>query len=520
MKSLFLLAVPLNFFFVLSAQAQLSDELKPFFNPVFKPFYFGVASGDPHPDKIVIWTKIIPESEGTQEVYWQLATDTFMQDVLWQGVSKTDVTSAYTVKIDIAGLEPGRYYYYRFQHEGTWSQVGRTKTAPAGEVGKVVFAVVSCSDFTLGHFNAYGDIARRNDLDLVIHLGDYIYEYGNSSSARGRIQRARIRRHIPDNELITMEDYRTRYGQYRLDPQLMEAHRLHPFIVVWDDHEFANDSYTGGAQNHQTSDGDWQARAHTARQVYFEWLPVRETPNRSIVRDFTFGNLAGLWMLDSRQENRTKPAAGQNDPSWQAESRHMIGDSQTQWLLDGIASSEAKWKVIGNQVIFSPLNDSKVFDRTPSRKMDRWDGYPAERNRIMDFFYSHKLDNIIVVTGDVHTSWAFELTKSTTPDVYDAKNGAGVVGAEFITPSISAFNFDEVVPGILSLEAKRRFLKKKNNPHLRFLDLNRHGYMTLTLTQDRARADWFFVKTLSEVSDKVKAKTHREILNGGRKVSN
>ncbi len=501
------------------SQSQPFHELAKEFNPASKPFYFGVASGDPHPDGVVIWTKLVPESHAPQQVNWEIALDTAMTQIVQSGLLMTDESSAYTVKIELKGLKPGTTYFYRFNHEGHWSAIGRTKTAPQGDVGQVTFAVASCSDYTMGYFNAYGHIAARTDLDAIIHLGDYIYEYGNYKSIRNRLIRAKIRKHIPDHELQSMTDYRTRYGQYRLDPQLMEAHRLHPFIVVWDDHEFANDSYTGGAQNHQDSEGDWQDRAQIARQVYFEWLPVRENPTRSIVRSFSFGNLADLWMLDSRQEDRTRQAKGKQDPSWQSEDRHIIGREQADWLLDGIASSKAQWKVIGNQVIFTPLNDSKVFDRTPERAMDRWDGYPAERKRLFDFFYQNEIDNIIVVTGDVHTAWAFELTEHPEDrSFYDPGTGAGVIGAEFVTPSISALNFDEVIPRFLAWEAKRRFRKKSNNPHLRFLNLIHHGYLSVTFTEEKAMADWFFVRNLKEENPDLKHKTTRYILNHGGNV--
>ena len=226
-----------------------------------------------------------------------------------------------------------------------------------------------------------------------------------------------------------------------------------------------------------------------------------------------------MWMLDGRLEGRSPHAKGPGDPALASPDRHMLGTEQTDWLLNGIQQSRARWKIIGNQVIFSPLNDSKVFDRRPSIAMDRWDGYPAERQRIFDFFYQNNLNNIIVITGDVHTSWAFELTSSPKdPAVYNRKTGKGVIGAEFVTPSVSSFNFDEVVPKIVSAEAKRRFKKKKNNPHLRYLDLNRHGYMTLTLTPEKALAEWFFVKRKDRPDERVKRKAGRFIENGGNRV--
>ena len=499
------------------SQQPYDAELGKTFDHTLKPFYFGVASGDPMPDGVVIWTKILPASEGEKMVAWQIATDTLMQQAVQSGTVKTDYSSAFTVKVDVKNLLPGTTYFYRFQHENTYSPIGRTKTAPSGDVPSLRLAVASCANFPSGYFNAYGHIARRNDIDAVVFLGDYIYEYGNWQGGRKRMMRSLVRVHIPDHELHTLQDYRTRYGQYRLDKQLMECHRLHPFIVVWDDHEIANNTNMSGAGR---SNGEgWEERKAIARQVYFEWLPIRDNLQHSIVRKFSFGNLAEMWMLDGRLEGRSPQASGLNDPALNSPDRHMLGEAQTNWLLNGMAASTARWKIMGNQVIFSPLNDSKVFSRRPEIGMDRWDGYPAERQRIFDFFYQNHLQNIIVITGDVHTSWAFELTGNPAdPAIYDPKTGKGVIGAEFTAPSISSFNFDEVAPKFITWEAKRRFYKKKNNPHLRYLNLNRHGYFTLTLTPQRAEAEWVFMKTLKKEDARYKRKGRRYIGYDGNQI--
>jgi alkaline phosphatase D len=271
-----------------------------------------------------------------------------------------------------------------------------------------------------------------------------------------------------------------------------------------------------GAERRSTN---WETQKATAKQAYFEWMPIRENPERSIIRSFSFGKLAELWMLDGRLEGRSVQAKGPNDPQLNDPNRHMLGSKQTDWLLNGMKNSEARWKVVGNQVVFSQLNDSKVFDRRPSVRMDRWDGYPAERQHIFDFIYKNDLKNIVVVTGDVHTSWAFELTGSPAdPNVYNRKTGKGVVGAEFVTPSVTSFNFDEIVPKIVGAEARRRFKKKKNNPHLRYVDLNHHGYLLLTLTPEKAQSDWYFVKRKDRVDDRVRLCASRHIMFDGVKV--
>ncbi len=502
-----------------STQNIFHPELSGLFDSNNAPFYFGVASGDPQEDGVVLWSKIIPENIEPQQISWEVATDTLMQNVVSSGSVMTDASSAFTVKVNIDGLEPGTTYFYRFKHKNAFSPTGRTKTSKTEDPDQLRFAVVSCADYQSGYFNAFGDIARRNDLDAVIHLGDYIYEYGSWRRGRKRMLKNQYRSHIPDKECTTLKDYRTRYGQYRLDPQLKEAHRLHPFIVIWDDHEIANNASIEGPGNNRQKAEEWEQRKAEARQAYFEWLPIRENPEKSIIRKFSFGNLAELWMLDGRLEGRSAQAKGINDPALQSPDRFMLGEAQTAWLLNGIKESRASWKIIGNQVIFSPLNDSKVFSRTPSIGMDRWDGYPVERQRIFDFFYENNLKDIVVITGDVHTSWAFELTSEpSNPGVYDKKTGKGVIGAEFTTPSVTSFNFDEIVPKFITWEAKRRFKKKKNNPHLRYLDLNRHGYLTLTLTKEYAQADWFYIKKRDRIDERVKKKATRYLELGGQSL--
>lgn len=499
----------------LQAQEWFYPELKQYAAPDLAPFDFGVASGDPLPDAVVIWTKLYLQSTQPELVKWEMATDTLMQFLVQTGEEFTYGTSALTVKVDVKNLEPGTTYFYRFQHKGKYSPIGRTRTASqSGERLRLV--VVSCADYQGGYFNAFGDIAKQKDLDAVLHLGDYIYEYGVWRGGRKRMMKRRYREHIPDKTCTELQDYRTRYGQYRLDAQLRECHRLHPFIVIWDDHEIANNAAVDGAERRSSN---WETQKATAKQAYFEWMPIRENPERSIIRSFSFGNLAELWMLDGRLEGRSMQAKGPNDPQLNDPNRHMLGSKQTDWLLNGMKNSEARWKVVGNQVVFSQLNDSKVFDRRPSVRMDRWDGYPAERQHIFDFIYKNDLKNIVVVTGDVHTSWAFELTGSPAdPNVYNRKTGKGVVGVEFVTPSVTSFNFDEIVPKIVGAEARRRFKKKKNNPHLRYVDLNHHGYLLLTLTPEKAQSDWYFVKRKDRVDDRVKLCASRHIVFDGVKV--
>lgn len=503
----------LLFSFSVFTQSLLHVELTPSYNDALQPFYFGVASGDPQPTGVVIWTKIVPASGTSHDVHWTIAEDADMKTIIQSGTIQTTSKSAFTVKHYIDQLSPGQTYYYQFQHQDKYSPIGRTKTAPEGGHDLLRLAVVSCADYQMGEYNAYGHIAQRNDIDAVIHLGDYIYEGGARKWGPKRTRKSMIRSHIPAHTCQSLKDYRSRYGQYKTDPQLQECHRLHPFITIWDDHEIANNVNAGNTSP------QWQERESAARQAYFEWLPIMDNKERSIIRQFSFGNLADIWMLDGRLEERTPQAKGKKDPSLYSKERYMLGPNQTDWLLEGIKTSSAKWKIMANQVIFSPMHDSKVFDRRPAIRMDRWDGYPVEQQRIFDFFYNNNLQNILVLTGDVHTAWAFELTgKPLDKNVYDRKTGKGVIGAEFVTPSISSFNLNELAPRFIAAEAKRRLKRKKHNPHLRYVDLVHHGYFTLTLTPEKAEAEWYFIKRKDIIDTSIRKRIIRGINFNGQHV--
>jgi alkaline phosphatase D len=493
MKFIFTLSVSL-FSLVCMGQKPYLDVLSKFYNPALKPFYHGVASGDPTPEAVVIWTKLTPETEAAASIHWQIASDSLFLTVLQQGNVTTSANENWTVSVDVHGLEPNHFYFYRFDYQGKMSMVGRTKTTPVGDVQQMKIAVVSCSNYEAGYFNAYAMLARHADVDLVLHLGDYIYEYQVGGYGNKKLPR----KHIPAKEIVALDDYRARYAQYRLDPDLQLIHARFPFINVWDDHEFANDAYVEGAQNHQEkAEGEWSERKNAARKAYFEWIPVRKSAGNKLYRQFSFGNLADLWMLDERMEARTKQSASAEDLDFNAENRHMIGDEQFTWLTNGMQQSKARWRILGNQVILSSLDNSKVFPKNP-KFMDMWDGYPAERNRLFRFFEGQNMKNIVVVTGDCHTSWVMDLTRAPQdPTQYDKKTGKGIVGIEFTTPSITSANYDEYVKPFLVKIAQRRFTKKGTNPHVRFMDLMHHGYLVLTLSQESVQGEWFFMKHIN-----------------------
>ncbi len=489
------------FIIFLSAQSLYVKEINALLNPALKPFYFGVASGDPGQTEVVIWTKVWNETSEPVNVKWEVAIDTLMQHIVATGQLITDTSSANTIKIQVKELMPNTTYFYRFTTGDVFSPTGRTKTAPV-EADELRFAVVSCNNYEHGYFNAYRLIANRNDISAVIHLGDYIYEYGANNSTK----HPSVRQHIPDHEILTLQDYRSRYAQYRLDKDLQEAHRLHPFISEWDDHEFANDAYIDGAKNHQPEEGDWKTREAIAKKVYFEWIPITDNATDNIIRKLSYGNLADVFMLDGRTEGRCKQVESPYDTMLTCVTRTMLGKKQCDWLTAGIDNSPAQWKVVANQVVFSEL-DAHQLSKKHAINPDAWDGYPEERKEILDSFYQHQVKNIIIMTGDIHLSWAFDLVQNPKDKSrYNAKTGKGVIGAEYVVPSVSSNGLGERFPRGLCNLIGSIIKHKSTNPHLRFQNLVDHGYVLLDLNKERAKATWFFCKTLKSRSPQYKAK--------------
>jgi len=485
----------------LLAQSLFVKEIEPLFDPALKPFYFGVASGDPHQTDVIIWTKVWNETSEPVKVKWEVSTDTSMQTVVATGEVTTELSAAYTVKLVAKNLQPNTTYFYRFASGGVYSAIGRTRTAPVN-AEELKFAVVSCNNYEHGYYNAYRLIANRNDISAVIHLGDYIYEYGANKSTK----HPSIRQHIPDHEILNLQDYRSRYAQYRLDKDLQEAHRLHPFITEWDDHEFANDAYKDGAKNHQPEEGDWAAREAIAKKVYFEWMPITDNSKNTVIRKMNYGNLAEVFMLDGRTEGRFKQGDSPSDTLINSLDRTMLGKEQSNWLTAGIEASSAQWKVVANQVVFSEL-DAHQLSKKRAINPDAWDGYPEERKEILDSFYRHQVKNIIIMTGDIHLSWAFDLVQSPKDkNRYNAKTGKGVIGAEFVVPSVSSHGLGERFPRGLCKLIGSILQHKATNPHLRFQNLVDHGYVLLDLNKERAKATWFFCKTLKEKTERYSSK--------------
>ncbi len=469
------------------------DGTSRYFRAEQAPFYHGVASGDPTSERVVIWTRVTPKHMGRVRVKWFVARDEAMEQVVRRGTVHTDSLRDFTVKVDVDGLEPDTRYFYRFEALGGQSPVGRTRTLPAGDAEKLKLAVVSCSNFEAGYFNAFACIADRADLHAVLHLGDYFYEYGPGTYGDTSLGRL----HLPPKEILTLQDYRTRYAQYRLDPDFQRAHQMHPFITIWDDHEIANNSFVEGAQNHQPeTEGDYQQRKADARKAYFEWLPVRENPDGKLYRMFSAGNLADLLMLDERLEGRSAPADSVADPRLHDPNRTMLGTEQLQWLMDNLRAGTATWKLIGNQVIFSHVDRSKLFPDRPIN-LDAWDGYPVEQGKIKDFIRENGIQNVVFLTGDTHCSWAFEVPSSV--EAYRADPAGAVVALEFGTPSISSSNYDESTPMDTVRLAQELYLQ--SNPHLKFVNLHDHGYLLITLSPTDLTAEWYYVDTVKQPSE-------------------
>ncbi len=442
--------------------------------PALEPFYHGVASGDPLADAVIIWTRITLNTTDPVNVNWRMATDTLFTNVVASGSATTDSSADWTVKVDVTGLTSDTWYYYDFEHNGTHSLIGRTRTAPVGGVDHLRFGVVSCQSYENGYYHAYRDMVNRNDMDCILHLGDYIYEYatgGLSAVLQDRLVE-------PEHEIISLSDYRTRYSHYKLDPDLRDAHQQYPFICVWDDHETANNSYSDGAENHtEGSEGFWVDRKAYGIQANMEWLPIRQPDPNNVereYRDFSFGDLADLNMLDTRLYDRDEQGSGNDDD------RSMLGYEQRHWLYNNMSASTAKWKLLGQQVMMAPLTAFGI----PVND-DQWDGYPAERDSLYSHITSDSIDNTVVLTGDIHTSWANDLPG----DNYDSNTGAGSVGVEFVVTSISTTS-SPINIGINLIQSV--------NPHIKFIDLSQKGYLILDLTHDKAQSDWYFVSNITE----------------------
>ena len=411
-------------------------------------FRHGVASGDPDVDRVVIWTRVTLENagEGSIELSWLMSADEGLESVIATGRTIAAPETDYTAQVDVDGLEPGTPYWYAFEATGERSPVGRTRTLPAGDVDHIRFAVVSCAKFNAGFFNGYARIAERDDLDFVLHLGDYIYEASQTPPA-SQTPGANIGRPFdPLHECKTLADYRLRYAQYRADPDTLAMHQAHPILAALDDHELADGAWRDGADEHKPErDGPWAERRADAFQARREWLPQRladpADPER-VFRTVRVGDLADLFLIDTRSR-RDQPVSR---PEMFEPSRSQLGQTQRDWLFDGIDSSTARWRILANSSVMSQtwapdmpdelrpgLRSLKLISEKGGPDHDQWDGYPAERSALLGHLAGR---DAIVISGDVHVGMAVEMRD-------DGQSTEEPIAAEFVTTSLTSQNLDD-----------------------------------------------------------------------------
>ncbi|MGW6913186.1 alkaline phosphatase D family protein [Kitasatospora sp. NPDC054939] len=472
-------------------------------------FLHGVASGDPLPDGILLWTRVTPTPEAVPgsgagpdtEVLWQLATDKGFADVVASGTVTATAATDHTVKADVRGLAPDTSYWYRFTAGATTSPVARTRTTPATDaaVDRLRFGVASCANWEAGWFSAYRHLAARGDLDALLFLGDYIYEYKTGEyCARGSV----VRPHAPAHEITTLADYRIRHGRYKTDEDLQTLHAQLPVIAVWDDHEFADDAWSGGAGNHTPgTEGDWAARMAAAKQAYFEWMPVRPSIAGTTFRRLRYGKLADLHLLDLRSFRSQQVKTGNGDVD--SADRTLTGRAQLDWLKAGLSASDTTWKLIGNEVMISPvaLFSLPGYLLRPLSKMlglpeeglavntDQWDGYTKDRREILGHLKSQGIRNTVFLTGDIHSAWAAEVPEEAA--TYPLSDS---LATEFVVTSVTSDNIDDILkvaPQTVSLAATAAL--RTANPHIKWIDLDSHGYGVLDITPARTQMDYYVI---------------------------
>ncbi|MFC4252798.1 alkaline phosphatase D family protein [Sinimarinibacterium flocculans] len=474
-------------------------------------FLHGVASGDPLADAVILWTRVTPDNATAEsaDCHWSLYTDAALRDRVAEGAMPALAAHDWCVKLDVGGLAPDRHYWYRFRSGAHVSPVGRTRTAPQGEIDALRLAFVTCGDYSRGFFHAYRRVAEREDLAVVVHLGDYLYESGRND----------VRAHDPPHELLSLDDYRRRYAQYRSDADLQSLHAAHPMIWIWDDHEIVNDAWKDGADNHDPqTEGDYLLRRATAAQVAHEWLPIRspsaDEPTR-IYRRFAFGDLVELIAIDARHVGRDAPVPANSlfgaelpvhrhsgaitDPA-----RQILGVEQEAWLLDALATTPARWRLIANQVIFSPLvvlGAPRALGTSLYLSADKWDGFPAARDRVLAGIRATR--NVVIFTGDAHESYAFDVTDDpNNPASYGRFSGEGAAAAEFVAPSITSRGDAEPLAslsGVLdAVAAGAEQLLGVTNPHLKFFENTRNGYVYAEVDANRLVAEFWHVPRVRE----------------------
>ena len=479
-------------------------------------FTHGVASGDPGPDSIKLWTRYAAPGGGAATLKVEVAADTGFRRIIARSEAVAGPDTWGTAQARVSGLPPKSWVYYRFTApDGSKSPVGRTRALPSGRLSQFKIAVFSCSNKPFGWFNAYAHAAPRDDIDLVVHLGDYLYEYARGSypSAAETMAGREIE---GAGEMLDLDSYRQRYASYRVDPALQELHRRFPMVAIWDDHEFANDSWRGGAENHGADEGDWFKRKAIARQVHGEWLPG---PDR-IWQRYDIGDLVSLITLDTRIEGREqqldlsaalkdgKPGLQRfKDGEWSAPGRTLLGTEQEAWVADTLnasVKSGQKWQLLAQQIVMgtvmTPRDAAGWLGPNPSARakaavgggimasaagvpgnMDSWGGYPAARARLLKAAQAADAD-MVVISGDSHNAWAFNLAEGGKP-----------AGVEFAGQSVTSPGYESA---LFADPAVIRAAVIANSPEMTWCDTSRRGYLTVDFTPGEARSDWVFMTTI------------------------
>lgn len=498
-------------------------------------FNQGVASFDPTKSKVIIWTRY---NNPNKNILWEVSKDIDFKTILRSGTITTEIARDNTIAVELTALEENQKLYYRFSNkeDKAISVIGETITFPTN-ASSVKLAVCSCSNYQAGLFNVYNAMAK-SEADVIVHLGDYFYEYAAGGYGSNAENAFLNRNHQPATEILSLEDYRTRYKQYRSDADLQLAHQKKPFICVWDDHEVANDAYKEGAENHQTNEGDYETRKQNALQAYSEFLPFSrlETNNQMLIyRNFNIGNLVNLTMLDTRIIGRDKQldmndymtVSGFDAAKYQSDisnpSRALLGTTQRNWLSQIVNASTAKWQVLGQQVLMAKMyvpaemltafgspnftailtelvtlkvrylqNDPSLTPQEKARittllpyNLDAWDGYPVEREMMYNAFGNKK---VITLAGDTHNAWSSKLIKQDKTEI----------GIELATPGISSPGFELYLGNNPSAETLKGFEGALTTlvDDLNYFDASRRGYILTTFTSSDVKAEWIFVNTI------------------------
>jgi alkaline phosphatase D len=502
-------------------------------------FTHNVASGEPGQNSVMLWTRYVPGGGGSGRLSWQVSPSADFGRIAAQGSVTAEEEHDHCVKPVARGLAPGRWYFYRFRDaRGRLSPVGRTRTLPEGPVARFTIGLFSCANLRFGWFNAYGHAAARRDLDLIVHVGDYLYEYDLAHYPDpGKELPGRLI--APAGEIVRLADYRLRFAAYRADPDLQQLHRLFPMVAMWDDHESANNSWEGGAQNHQpATEGLWPERKAASVRAYREWMPVADDAWES----YDIGDLATLFRPETRltarssqlsfgpvlrdQSDRAAALTRFRDGPWQDPARTVMGSVQEAWLASGLRRSMrrgARWQVLAQQIVMGSLAmppEAPTWLGPESSRgirnfvvngidaarvglpfnLDSWDGYPAARRRLLQAALEVEA-NLVVLSGDSHNAWAFDLDLDGRP-----------AGIELAGQSVTSPGYETDLSLVRPEEIARATIAR--NPALKWADTSRRGYATLALTPDRATTEWLFLDTIRQRSTAIAARLSMTSVRG------